>query len=46
MMHKDLALELLNRIKNDLVDCAEVEREPVSVGKIFIMGLVPKKSSK
>ncbi|MBN1684983.1 MAG: translation initiation factor IF-3 [Gammaproteobacteria bacterium] len=43
IIHKDLAIALLNRIKNDLADYADVDREPVPTDRVLVMGLTPKK---
>lgn len=44
MAHIDLAMQVLNRLKADLVDFAKVEQEPKMEGKQAIMMLVPSKA--
>lgn len=43
MSHKELGLELIQRIRSDLQEHAEVEREPQLQDRQLIMILVPKK---
>lgn len=45
MAHIDLALQVLKRFKEDLVEHAKVEQEPKMEGKQAIMMLVPAKST-
>jgi len=42
-VHQEIGLELLIRLKNDLVEETDVEREPEREGRQMIMVLVPKK---
>ncbi|MFA5592917.1 MAG: translation initiation factor IF-3 [Micavibrio sp.] len=44
MAHIDLAMQVLNRLKADLTDCAKVEQEPRMEGRQAIMMLVPAKA--
>ena len=44
MAHIDLALQVLTRLKGDLVDFAKVEQEPKMEGKQAIMMLIPIKT--
>lgn len=44
MMHSELGIELLQRIKQDLLEYADVEREPRLEGRQVMMVLAPKKS--
>lgn len=43
MAHQELGLELLQRVKDDLVDYGTVEQEPRSEGRLMVMVLAPKK---
>lgn len=45
MAHIDLALQVLTRLKADLVEFAKVEQEPKMEGKQAIMMLVPAKAA-
>jgi len=44
MQHKELGMELLNRLRADLTDMASVEHEPKFEGRQMMMVLAPKKS--
>ena len=39
--HKEIGLNLLKRVESDLVDIANVEQEPISEGRQFVMLLSP-----
>lgn len=41
--HRELGLELLQRVEQDLVECAQVETKPIMEGRQMIMILAPKK---
>lgn len=41
--HKEIGLELLNRLRSELLEYADVEREPKLDGRQIMMTLVPKK---
>ncbi len=43
MAHKELGLELLNRVEEDLVDIAEVEQAAELEGRQMVMVLAPKR---
>ena len=43
MAHSELGMQLLDRIQNDLVDCAVVEQSPKFEGRQMLMVLAPKK---
>ncbi len=45
MAHKDLGMEVLQRLKTDTSEYADVEREPKFEGRQMFMALVPKKPS-
>ncbi|MEA3489616.1 MAG: translation initiation factor IF-3 [Candidatus Omnitrophota bacterium] len=42
MAHKELGLELLNKIAGDVAALGEMEARPKSLGKIMVITLVPK----
>jgi len=42
MAHKELGFQLLNRVKDDIVEYAKVESEPKLEGRQMIMILAPK----
>ena len=44
MVHRDLGLNLLERIRTDLEGCCKVEQEPVSEGRQIVMMLAPEKN--
>ncbi len=44
MTHKEIGLELLQRLKLDASEVADIEREPTFEGRQMIMILVPKKT--
>jgi len=44
MSHKELGLDVLNRLKVDLSEYSDVEREPKLDGRQIMMVLVPKKN--
>ena len=44
MAHKDLGMEVLQRLKTDTSEYADVEREPKFEGRQMFMALVPKKT--
>ena len=46
MSHKEIGMDLMNRIKDDLEEYADVEREPKYEGRQMFMVVVPKKISK
>ena len=41
LAHKEIGLNLLKRVESDLVDIANVEQEPISEGRQFVMLLSP-----
>ena len=41
LAHKEIGLNLLKRVETDLVDIANVEQEPISEGRQFVMLLSP-----
>ena len=41
-MHKELGIELLNRIANDTAALGEMETDPAALGKTMVMTLIPK----
>ena len=41
LAHKEIVLNLLKRVESDLVDIANVEQEPISEGRQFVMLLSP-----
>jgi len=41
-VHKEIGLELLNRVANDVVSIGEMESSPKAMGKMVIMTLLPK----
>jgi translation initiation factor IF-3 len=41
--HRELGLELLQRVEKDLVEFAQVEAKPIMEGRQMIMVLAPKK---
>ena len=41
LAHKEIGLNLLKRVESDLVDIANVEQEPISEGRQFVMQLSP-----
>ena len=41
LAHKEIGLNLLKRVESDLVDMANVEQEPISEGRQFVMLLSP-----
>lgn len=43
MAHKEIGMELLKQIKNDMFEYADVEREPTLEGRQLFLTLVPKK---
>jgi translation initiation factor IF-3 len=43
LAHRDLGMELLQRVENDLLEYATVEQHPKMEGKQMIMTLAPKK---
>ena len=43
MAHRELGLQVLNRVKQDLIDIAEVEQAAVLEGRQMIMVLAPKR---
>jgi translation initiation factor IF-3 len=43
-MHKDLGMDLLQRVKADIAEHAAIEREPSFDGRQMMMILVPKKT--
>jgi translation initiation factor IF-3 len=43
MAHQDLGMEVMTRIKEDLVDVAQVEAFPKLEGRQMIMVLAPKR---
>ena len=43
--HKELGMELFNRIQADIAEYAEIEREPKFEGRQMMMVVVPKRSS-
>ena len=43
MAHKELGLEMLDRVKNDLSDIAEIEQTPTLEGRQMIMVMAPKR---
>lgn len=45
MAHIDLAMQVLNRLKADLVEVSKVEQEPKMEGRQAIMMLVPAKTT-
>ena len=44
MAHQDLAMDVINRLKNDLADISKVEQEPKMEGRQVIMILQPEKA--
>ena len=44
MMHKELGMTLLKRLKTDAGEYADVEREPVFEGRQMFVVLIPKKT--
>ena len=46
ILNSDMGLELLNRIKSDLVDIAQVDQEPSLEGRQLLMILSPFKKGK
>jgi translation initiation factor IF-3 len=42
MSHKDLGLKILDRIREDVVELANVEKEPSMEGNRLFMTLTPK----
>lgn len=45
MTHQELGIQLLDRIKEELVDCSKIEFFPKLEGKQLIMVLAPNKKS-
>jgi translation initiation factor IF-3 len=43
LAHKEIGMEILQRLKNDLANYAEVEREPLLSDRQLLMVIVPKK---
>ncbi len=43
MAHKELGLEMLDRVKNDLSEIAEIEQTPTLEGRQMVMVMAPKK---
>lgn len=43
MAHQELGMELLMRVKTDLVDYGVVEQEPKMEGRLMVMVLAPKR---
>ncbi len=43
MAHKELGLEMLDRVKHDLSDIAEIEQTPTLEGRQMIMVMAPKR---
>ena len=43
MAHKELGLEMLNRVRDDLEDIAEVEQSPQLEGRQMVMVMAPRK---
>ena len=41
LAHKEIGLNLLKRVESDLIDIANVEQEPISEGRQFVMLLSP-----
>ena len=41
LAHKEIGLNLLKRVESDLVDIANVEQEPISEGRQFVLLLSP-----
>ena len=41
LAHKEIGLNLLKRVESDLVDIANVEQEPISEGRQFVMVVTP-----
>ena len=41
LAHKEIGLNLLKRVESDLVDIANVEQEPITEGRQFVMLLSP-----
>lgn len=44
MAHQDLAMDVINRLKDDLADLSKVEQEPKMEGRQVIMILQPEKT--
>lgn len=45
IQHSHLAIELLNRMANDLLTVAEIQQKPLKDGRNIIMMLSPKKQN-
>jgi len=43
MAHKELGMELMERLKVDLVETGTVEQEPKMEGRLMVMVIAPKK---
>ncbi len=43
MQHRELGLDLLQRVASDLAECGVVEQEPKLEGRMLAMAMVPKK---
>ena len=43
MAHKELGLELMNRVANDVAVCGEIDSSPKFMGKTIMMTINPKK---
>jgi len=43
MAHKELGLEMLDRVGNDLADIAEIEQTPALEGRQMVMVMAPKR---
>ena len=44
MAHKELGLEMLNRVRDDLEEIAEVEQSPQLEGRQMVMVMAPRKA--
>jgi translation initiation factor IF-3 len=41
--HRELGLELLQRVENDLAEYGQIEQKPMMEGRQMVMVLAPKK---